>query len=341
MSLYASIDLHSNNCYAAVTDEKDNVIKATRLPNNMDAIDQFLMPYKESLPGVAVESTFNGYWLEDGLSDRGYKVRLVHTTACEQYSGLKYKDDKSDCLWLNRMQRLNVLPEGYVYPREPRSVRDLFRKRMQLVSMRTKCILSLKQQLLSWECTTLGKDQVYRLTQEDIHKMTENAFLKAQLSTYLDLCRVLDQKIKAMEELIQKQLGQNPTVTRLRALKGVGPILSWTIYLETGDIARFSHFKKYLSYSGLVESKWTSNQKKKGKGNVKNRNKYLRWAFGELAVLCLQIPEVRRYHDRLLKKKGTLKAKAILASKFARVIFMMMKDPAFIYDQNKLFGNCS
>ncbi len=337
MSFYASIDLHSNNCYAAITDEKDNVIKASRLPNNMDAIDQFLAPHKENLPAVAIESTFNGYWLGDGLLDRGYNVRLVHTTACEQYSGLKYKDDKSDCLWLNRMQRLNVLPQGYLYPREQRSIRDLLRKRTSLVNNRTKYILSLKQQLLSWQCMPFSRNELYHLTREDIDKITKDAFLRTQLATYVDLLTFLDRKIKAIEGLIQKELGQNPTVDRLRSLKGIGPILSWTIYLETGDIERFDHFKKFLSYSGLVESKWTSNQKKKGKGNAKNRNKYLRWAFGELAVLSLQIPEVKRYHDRLLKKKGTFKAKAILASKFARVIFMIMKDPNFVYDQNKLF----
>lgn len=341
MPLYASIDLHSNNCYAAVTDEKDNIIKATRLPNNMEVIEQFLMPYKKILPAVAIESTFNGYWLGDGLLDRGYKIRLVHTTACEQYSGLKYKDDKSDCLWLNRMQRLNVLPEGYFYPRQQRSVRDLLRKRMCLVNTRTKCLLSLKQQLLSWECLHPTRCEFYHLTKEGIAEITPDPFLRTQLGTYLDLLKFLDAKIKTMEALIRKELDPNPIVEKLQTLRGIGPILSWTIYLETGDIARFDHFKKFLSYSGLVESKWTSNQRKKGKGNTKNRNQYLRWAFGELAVFSLQIPEVKRYHDRLLKKKGTFKAKAIVASKFARVIFMMMKDPNFVYDQNKLFRSHS
>jgi len=71
----------------------------------------------------------------------------------------------------------------------------------------------------------------------------------------------------------------------------------------------------YLSYCGLVESRRMSNEKLKGRGNTKNRNKYLRWAYGEAAVLALKHPRIRQYHDRLVGKKGPIKAKAIIASK--------------------------
>ena len=68
----------------------------------------------------------------DGLQEAGYQVHLVNTTAVKQYDGLKYSDDKYDAFHLAHLMRLGILPTGYIYPKEERTVRDLLRKRLQL-----------------------------------------------------------------------------------------------------------------------------------------------------------------------------------------------------------------
>ncbi len=88
-----------------------------------------------------MESTFNWYWLVDGLMDSGYKMHLANTTAIQQYSGLKHGDDRSDAMFLAELLRLGILPEGFIYPRSERAVRDRARKRIQLVQQRTSNIL--------------------------------------------------------------------------------------------------------------------------------------------------------------------------------------------------------
>ena len=82
---------------------------------------------------MVVESTFNWYWLVDGLQDAGYKVHLANPNAMQQYNGLKFVNDRSDARWLAHVLRLGILPEGYIYPREQRALRDLLRKRNRLV----------------------------------------------------------------------------------------------------------------------------------------------------------------------------------------------------------------
>ncbi|MFY8325691.1 IS110 family transposase [Pseudoalteromonas sp. ZZD1] len=103
-----------------------------------------LSPYKDNLKGLVVESTFNWYWLVDALMDEGFKLYLANPAAIQQYSGLKHADDHSDARWLAEMLRLNILPEGYIYPRELRAVRDLMRKRMDIVQQSTKNLLSVQ-----------------------------------------------------------------------------------------------------------------------------------------------------------------------------------------------------
>ena len=93
---------------------------------------------------VAIESTFNWYWLSDALIEARIEVRLVNTTKVVQYSGLKRADDRYDAFFLAHLMRLNILPTGYICPVETRGLRDQLRKRMSLVQNSTQQILSIK-----------------------------------------------------------------------------------------------------------------------------------------------------------------------------------------------------
>jgi transposase len=113
----------------------------------MEHILAALTPYKDQLKTIAVESTFNWYWLVDGLIDNGYKVRLANPSAIKQYEGLKHTDDRYDAFLLAHLQRLDILPTGYIYPKQDRSVRDLLRRRTMYVRQKTSHILSLQSMI--------------------------------------------------------------------------------------------------------------------------------------------------------------------------------------------------
>jgi len=123
MGLYCGIDLHSNNHVLTVIDEADRRVYERRLPNELAITKAALEPYRTELVAVAVESTFNWYWLVDGLMEAGYAVRLVNTAAVRQYEGLKHTDDKYDAFWLAHLMRLGILPTGYIYPKSERGLR--------------------------------------------------------------------------------------------------------------------------------------------------------------------------------------------------------------------------
>jgi transposase len=84
---YCGIDLHSNNSVVVVSDEEDRMVYHRRLPNSLLAIEEALAPYREELVGIVVESTFNWYWLVDGLIAAGHRVHLANTTAIKNTKG--------------------------------------------------------------------------------------------------------------------------------------------------------------------------------------------------------------------------------------------------------------
>jgi hypothetical protein len=116
MKLYGAIDLHSSNNVMALIDEGNKIVYQKRLPNELAMILKELSVYREQVEGIVVESTYNWYWLVDGLMGEGYRVHLANTAAIQQYEGLKYTDDHSDARWLAHLLRLGVLPEGHIYP---------------------------------------------------------------------------------------------------------------------------------------------------------------------------------------------------------------------------------
>src|SRR5207237_5293477 len=138
------IDLHSNNNLVSISDENDRVLFARRLPNELGKVLEALEPHRDELVGVVVESTYNWYWLVDGLQAAAYKVYLANVAAMKQYSGLKRSDDKTDAAHLAHLLRLGILPTGYIYPREQRGLRDLARRRMQLVRQRSMHVLAVE-----------------------------------------------------------------------------------------------------------------------------------------------------------------------------------------------------
>jgi transposase len=87
MKLYGAIDLHSNNNVTVLIDEQDQVVYQKRLPNDLPLITQQLSGYRDRLQGVVVESTYNWYWLVDGLMDQGHRGSLLHASACP-FSGV-------------------------------------------------------------------------------------------------------------------------------------------------------------------------------------------------------------------------------------------------------------
>ncbi len=338
MKLYGGIDLHSNNSVFNLVDENANVVLKKRISNDIEAIILLLEPYSDAVEGLVVESTYNWYWLVDGLMDAGFKVHLANTAAIQQYSGLKHGDDDSDANWLANMLRLDILPEGYIYPKEERMIRDLLRKRFQLVQQKTINLLSMQGLYARHLNMKLNSDQVKRLTERQLTIDFSDLNVRLAVSANLVMLLCLTKQIQQIERVLKQQLKLKAEFVRLTSIDGIGLILALTIMLETGDISRFNKVGQYASYCRCVNGGRYSNGKKKSKTNTKNGNKYLAWAFIEAANFAIRFNDtVKRFYQRKLAKKSIVIARKTVAHKLARACYYVMRDQVE-FDVNKAFG---
>ncbi|MGB8476796.1 MAG: IS110 family transposase [Candidatus Acidiferrum sp.] len=336
---YVAIDLHSNNLLAAIVDAQGRRLKQARLFCELHEVEKFLQPYRAKIAAIALESTFNWYWLADGLQDLGYHVVLANPAALVQYDGLKHADDKSDAFFLAELLRLGILPAGYILERKLRAVRDLLRRRASLVAQRTALTLSLR----NLQLRTKGycpmptsrlqhgeRQEVVDLFAEPAEKMTAEI-----QKTHID---ALGRSIARIEKHVQQSARQLPHGTQLTSVPGIGKILAMTILLEVGDIARFPSAENFASYARMVKAARTSNGKKKGENNAKCGNRYLAWAFIEASHFIRRYDErAARWHARKTARSNKIIATKALGCKLAKTVWYILASGCE-YDGERLFG---
>ncbi len=308
-----------------------------KLANDLDLILQQLANFKNDIVAIAIESTFNWYWLVDGLKAVGYEAKLVNTAAVQTYSGLKYTDDKDDARWLAHLLRLGILPTGYIYPKEERAVRDLLRKRSQLVRQSTTNILSAQNILTRNTTRSLTAAKLKKIADEEINKLFDDTNITLALKSNINIIKSLQTSIKEIEQVVVSQVKLRPEYQQLLSVSGIGQALGLTIMLETGEISRFNKVGNYSSYCRCVRSERLSNGKKKGENNRKNGNKYLAWAFIEAANFAIRYNDKIKafYQKKKAKTNGIIATKAV-ANKLARACYHIMKDQV-PFDVNKAF----
>jgi transposase len=325
--MYSGIDLHSNNSVVAIIDDADRVVAQKRLPNDITQIVGFLARWQDDLAGVVVESTYNWYWLVDGLQDAGLQVHLAHTAAIKQYEGLKHSGDESDARHLAHLLRLGILPTGAILPREQRAVRDLARKRMQLVQCCTTQVLAVENIMARQLGGRMTSNQIKRLSNDAIDRLSLAADVGLAMKSNIAVIATLQSQIEVLEKRLQERVKPRAQYGLLTSVPGIGQTLATVILLEAGPIERFAAVGNFASYARCVDSVLTSNRKKKGEGNVKNGNKYLAWAFVEAANFAVRFcPEAKRFHERKKARTNNIVATKALAHKLARACYHILKD---------------
>jgi hypothetical protein len=70
---YCGIDLSARESHLCVVDDNLSIHLEMKAANELPRISDLLLPFLPDMR-IVVESTFNWYWLGDGLSDQGFQV---------------------------------------------------------------------------------------------------------------------------------------------------------------------------------------------------------------------------------------------------------------------------
>ena len=332
------IDLHSREMYICVMDEQGNTLVHCNIrANNFDYFLKRVEPYRDDLT-VVCECTFNWYWLADACEEAGIEFVLAHSLYTALIHGSKNKNDKIDSQKLAHLLRSNLIPPAYVYPAKYRPVRTLLRQRIKFVQNRAALLIYVGMGQSSEGLIPEpkgGRDRDDWL--ERIQDQMDNPHHQLSMGCSIEIIKAYDKELYRLDHAIKRfsKTYRGADYQLLTSIPGIGSVLAATILLEIDTVARFPTVKDFSSYCRLVKGSVSSAGKFKGLTGAKMGNAYLRWAFGEAAVICKRNhPLITPYAERLTSKKGKFKANAILANKLGRsVYYMLQKGTSFDPEQ--------
>jgi transposase len=335
------IDLHARQMYVCVMDRQGKKFVHTNIRNNdFEFFLKLVEPYKQDLT-VCCECMFGWYWLADACQEANLTFVLAHALYLKAIHGGKNKNDRIDSEKLAHLLRSNLIPPSYVYPADKRPLRALLRQRLFFVWSRADLLARINSHQLAHNrvppkrtCRTRDPWEEALLKAED-HPLRQLA-----LKNEMAMIRHFDHQIFQLEEELQRQTKKvaGRDYTLLQGVPGIGESLGLTILYEIGDINRFPTVKDFLSYCRLVRGTVASAGRIKGLRGSKLGNPYLRWAFGEAAVIAKRDHQVigplaQRLEARMGGNK--FKANTVVAIKLARAVYFMLKNKT-VFDPERL-----
>jgi transposase len=340
------IDLHAHQMYVCLMDRLGNKLLHTNIRHNDFACFlKLVAPYRQDLT-VCCECMFGWYWLADACAQAGIHFVLAHALYLKAIHGGKNKNDRIDSEKLAHLLRTNLIPPGYVYPAGLRPLRALLRQRLNFVWQRAQLLTRIQshQQAHNWQSpppTSTRRDR----WQEQLLAQEPDPVYQLTLQNQLALIGHYDVQIAAVEVQLKKltQAHAPRDYTLLQTVAGIGEHLGLTLLYEIGDIGRFPTVKDFLSYCRLVKGTVASAGKFKGLRGAKLGNPYLRWAFGEAAIIAKRDHVlIGPLYQRLLARMhgNKFKANAVLAIKLARAVYYMLKNHT-VFDPQRLVAALS
>jgi transposase len=323
------IDLHARQMYACVMDRTGKILLHTNIQgNDFEYFLKRVEAYRHDMT-VVCECTFNWYWLADACEAAGIKFVLAHALYAAHIHGGKNKNDRIDSEKLAHLLRTNLIPVAYVYPSVKRPVRALLRQRMSFVWKRSELLAHLSMNQTAEGLVPALKGGHNRdVWQERILAQYKNPHHQMAVRCDMELVKVYDLQIEKLDWAITKHAKQYQSrdYQLLLGIHGIGQVLAMTILYEMDTVGRFPTVKDFTSYCRLVKGSVASAGKVKGLCGGKMGNAYLRWAFGEAAIICKRNhPLITPYADKLIAKHGKFKGNAILANQLARAAYYMLQ----------------
>lgn len=339
---YGGIDLGARYSQICVINDRVSKLVQKKVKNEWSQILPLLGPFQEGIK-LVVESTFNWYWLIDGLQDEGYDVCLAHTLGLSMITKAKIKTDKRDAFTLAKLLKAEVIPEAYIYPKETRHIRDLLRRRLKLVNKRAEELAFINRSFLGLGCLNHTREDIQNLKWEDIVNLDVDPMVQFNFSLQLDRIALYSKQIKELEDTVLSMAKQNEEFQMLLTLPGIGPILAMTIFYEVGEIFRFKNAKHFASYCRVVPGVAQSGKScRRGRGS-KQGNHYLKWALSLGATHAVRsYPKIRKYFNKHLNRHVGNARKIItyniIAHKLAQAVYQVMRYRV-PYKEELMFGN--
>lgn len=323
MKRYLGVDLH-----------RTQFTVSTRLENGRMYLRQWpmrdLQPFTAQLrkeDEVAVESTGNTRLFHDAVIAHVSRVAVVNPSQFKIISQSVKKTDKNDAELLALYLAKGLLPEVRMKERKQREMSHLAQTRDLLVKQRSALKVKINN-LLSAEGINLKRESLSsNKALERVLALPLSPLMQAEARILVAQIRGLNQSVAQLEEMIEEEGPKLAGHANLMSIKGIGPVSAAVLLSVIGDIRDFSDPGKLAAYVGLVPRVQNSNETEHSGRITKQGNKLARTCLVQCALVAKRYSSfLRKFYQRIQRRRGGGKANIALARKFLGVIYHTLKN---------------
>jgi transposase len=329
---YCGIDIGGLSSYVYLTDASGKRKWSGFVETDEAAFRFRLKRYVRGGLKIALEAGNQTAWIYQYLTEMGAQVTVVNPAKVKLISESRKKTDKVDAKILCELLRLDGLPEPVHMPSaETRALRGLLVARRQLLHARTK-LQNVVRGMLRQEGIRLpaGQLSTFKGWKRLLGRGFEHEHLLAIVSAYYDSFVSLTRSIRELEKDLAQKEQADERAQRLQTMPKVGRGASLTLLAAVDRIERFASSRKLIGYSGLAPTVRQSGERCEYGRISRQGRKELRAVWVQVAHLVAiddsrETQPLRRWFDRLAKRRGRKTAIVALARRLLVIAYQLLK----------------
>jgi transposase len=281
------IDLHRGTSHVAAFDEDGLELLSRRVTNDPEVVRAIFAELGGDAR-VALEAAFGWEWLADLLQDEGIGLHLAHPRHTKAIAAARVKTDAVDARTLARLLRADLLPEAYVAPRELRQLRELRRHHLGLTRART-ALKNRVHALLARQGVQHGRSELFGPKGRSfLAELSLPDSTRRRLESLLALIGDFDRELAVVKREIQACAKDDPRVSVLTRIPGVGAFIALLVIAEVGDVTRFPSARHLASFAGLTPRVRNSGERVRLGAISHQGSPHLRWGPIQAAQTAVQ-----------------------------------------------------
>ena len=270
--LFIGLDTHKVFTEVAYIEDQRGAkpVHHGRITSTKASIKKLVRQFESKYPKATLHFVYEagpcGYWMYRLITSLGHCCYVVAPSLIPKKPGDKIKTDKRDALRLAKLLKTEDLTPIYVPEPEDESIRDLSRARETAMEDLNDARFQLKAMLLRNNINYKGtanwsKKHLRWLSELVLPHPAQQIVLQEYLQTVNERIARLERLVNELQHQVHRWR-YYPVVKALQAMRGVRLIVAAGTIAELGDLTRFDHPRKLMSFLGLVPSEHSSGGKR-------------------------------------------------------------------------------